>query len=209
MNPIIDIHNKGYITSSDTVTATRTPDGRMRLQVKAPPPALTPCPNTPFITVVLDGIIVDCGCGASQTGVYLSMNVTDVSINGTFVLPLLSPSDPFYIPDGFPTWSLFPDSSGLVHVDYFLIPNGTCSGTPDLSEDVPTSVFAHCRGDGTWWVHVAMFETQVDYSIFFDNTTFPGGITTNPLVVTNTVSCDLIHGTPYFRGRGGTATISW
>jgi hypothetical protein len=33
MNPIIEIHNKGYIVDSDTVLATRTPDGRMRLKL--------------------------------------------------------------------------------------------------------------------------------------------------------------------------------
>jgi hypothetical protein len=33
INTIVDIHNKGYIKSSDTVLATRTPDGRIRLKL--------------------------------------------------------------------------------------------------------------------------------------------------------------------------------
>jgi hypothetical protein len=34
INPIVEIHNKGYIVDSDTVKAERTPDGRVRLKIK-------------------------------------------------------------------------------------------------------------------------------------------------------------------------------
>jgi hypothetical protein len=34
LNPIAEIHDKGYIVDSDTVIAERQPDGRIRLKLK-------------------------------------------------------------------------------------------------------------------------------------------------------------------------------
>src|SRR5438046_639268 len=98
------IHDKGYFAPSADFGVERLPDGRQRLHLLKK--LKGGCP--PSITVTISGLLLDCGplpAGGGDDGV----EYTDVSINGTFTLPL------DFAGNNVCFWSAFVD--GTLHFD--------------------------------------------------------------------------------------------
>lgn len=94
------------------------------------------CPDVDNLTVIFSGIILDCACVPETPNVGgSSLIVTDISINGTFVIPRVASGQ--WESDG---------AVGSYHVKFFF--NGSCAGSPDAEFDGVGTVLILCQDAG-------------------------------------------------------------
>ncbi len=85
------------------------------------------CPDVDAITVTFDGVLM-CGCYDNGSGG--SALLTDISFNGSFVLPRVSPG-------------LWTTLGGMVHLEIYPSPDTTCSGS-HTSFDLNVGITVYC-----------------------------------------------------------------
>ncbi len=139
-------------------------------------------PDDVTLTVVIAGVTFDCGCTDLVDGSGHSGIVTNVSINGTFMVPSA----------GFGSWALTP--AGQIHEQVYDAEE--CAGSLILDEDLDMNLFVDCA-DGVFTVE---FSDPLRWTVFFGS----GSAT-----VTNAITCGEDHAGSTGAAHGGTATITW
>ncbi len=148
------------------------------------------CPSS--ITLVVSGVLLDCGCLA--TGSSSSSEVTDNgSVNGTIIIPLFSDL-------GFACeyTSVIP---GSIHIKDFFTVND-CSGSPNFENDydVQVTIFLN-KSSGVWSLEMQSSGTLVGFDLFLGDSTDPSSIANTVICQCSFLPCGFAH--------DGTAVITF